>query len=204
MTRPRPWYAVPLTLLVIGTALAGVAFWRILNRPSAPLANVGNTNERIVSPDSRCGDGICQDVACLSTNCPFPETSTNCPADCRSDAVDGTGSGGVNENANANQNTNATGEALDFALEEQTLDQKRTCPLEDSNLTPADAVGIAQATGLTQGIRSVRVSLYAYPKPLEQCVWYVENYLTRSSGRQIVIIDATQEIYLNTDWQDGP
>ncbi len=30
-----------------------------------------------------CGDGICQDVACLSLDCPKPETIENCPQDCK-------------------------------------------------------------------------------------------------------------------------
>lgn len=29
-----------------------------------------------------CGDGICQDVACLGLDCPAPETPKNCPQDC--------------------------------------------------------------------------------------------------------------------------
>ena len=29
-----------------------------------------------------CGDGICQKVVCLSTNCPCAETPENCPQDC--------------------------------------------------------------------------------------------------------------------------
>ncbi|MBI4426656.1 MAG: hypothetical protein HY567_03695 [Candidatus Kerfeldbacteria bacterium] len=202
MATRRPWYAVPLTLLVIGTALAGLAFWRILNRPSSPSTNL-NANQRVVAPDSQCGDGICQDVACLSTGCPVPETPATCPADCASDVVESTGSGGANENAQVNQNINAAGGALDFALEEQTLEQKRTCPLEDANLTPAEAVALAQRAGLMQGTGDVNVRLTIYPPPLEQCVWYVKNYLTASSGRQVVIIDATQEIYLNADWKDG-
>ncbi|HCP08304.1 MAG TPA: hypothetical protein DIT25_00685 [Candidatus Moranbacteria bacterium] len=33
--------------------------------------------------DSSCGDGICQDMACLAIGCPEPETAENCPQDCK-------------------------------------------------------------------------------------------------------------------------
>ena len=29
-----------------------------------------------------CGDGICQEITCLSTNCQCPETPISCPKDC--------------------------------------------------------------------------------------------------------------------------
>ena len=30
-----------------------------------------------------CGDGICQEIVCLATGCPCPETPHNCPQDCK-------------------------------------------------------------------------------------------------------------------------
>ncbi len=30
-----------------------------------------------------CGDGICQQVACLAIGCPKPETKESCPKDCK-------------------------------------------------------------------------------------------------------------------------
>lgn len=29
-----------------------------------------------------CGDGVCQEIVCLGTNCPCAETGESCPADC--------------------------------------------------------------------------------------------------------------------------
>lgn len=33
-------------------------------------------------PINTCGNGICEDVACLGIDCPEPETPKNCPQDC--------------------------------------------------------------------------------------------------------------------------
>lgn len=30
----------------------------------------------------QCGDGVCNEIVCLGTNCPCAETPTSCPADC--------------------------------------------------------------------------------------------------------------------------
>lgn len=30
----------------------------------------------------QCGDGVCNEIVCLGTNCPCAETSTSCPSDC--------------------------------------------------------------------------------------------------------------------------
>lgn len=32
---------------------------------------------------NQCGDGVCQEVACLAIGCPAPETPQNCPQDCK-------------------------------------------------------------------------------------------------------------------------
>lgn len=32
--------------------------------------------------ENLCGDGICQEVVCLGSGCPCPETPENCPIDC--------------------------------------------------------------------------------------------------------------------------
>ncbi len=29
-----------------------------------------------------CGDGVCQEIVCLGTGCPCPETPESCPEDC--------------------------------------------------------------------------------------------------------------------------
>ena len=29
-----------------------------------------------------CGDGVCQQMVCLGSTCPCPETPQNCPGDC--------------------------------------------------------------------------------------------------------------------------
>lgn len=35
------------------------------------------------SSKNQCGDGVCQEVACLAIGCPEPETAQSCPADCK-------------------------------------------------------------------------------------------------------------------------
>lgn len=203
--RPRAWFAVPLTVLLIGTGLAGVALWRIVNRPAAPAADL---NQAAGQPDDSllesCGDGICQDVACLSTNCPPPETADSCPADCAEDEAGESGSDSLDGLSNTNQPAEDDGgAALDFSLVDQMLEHKRTCPLEDANLTPSDAVAVAQSAGLAQGTDVVTVSLYPFGPPLEQCVWNVKNTLTSTGGRSVIVIDATQEVYQQTTWGPG-
>lgn len=201
--RPPAWYVVPLTVLVIGTALAGIAFWRIINRSSPSTDSTETVNQPADALTDSCGDGICQNAACLSTNCPPPETPDSCPDDCAVDEVGQAGADSADQPvANTNQPAD-TGPALDFKLDEQSLEHKRTCPLEDSNLTPADAVAVAQAAGLAQGTGAVTVSLYQFGPPLEQCVWNVKNFTTTAGGRSVVIIDATQEVYQQSTWGSG-
>jgi hypothetical protein len=204
MTRLRAWYAVPLAVLIVGIGLAGTALWRIINRPAAPAVNSTQaTNQSDDSLLDSCGDGICQNAACLSTNCPPPETPDSCPDDC---TVDEAGQAGTDSADQPVANTNEPADtvtALDFKLDEQSLEHKRTCPLEDSNLTPADAVAVAQEAGLEQGTGAVTVSLYQFGPPLEQCVWNVKNFTTTAGGRSVVIIDATQEVYQQSAWGSG-
>jgi len=38
---------------------------------------------RIEGCKSLCGDGICQEIVCMAIGCPCPETSQNCPQDCK-------------------------------------------------------------------------------------------------------------------------
>lgn len=86
----------------------------------------------------------------------------------------------------------------------QTLDQKKLCPIEDANLTPDDAVAIARRNGLAQGIQNVAVALYQFRAPLEQCIWEVKNYEKAGSGVSVIIIDATQEVFQKSAWQNTP
>lgn len=43
--------------------------------------------QQIQSKDT-CGNGTCENVACMAIGCPQPETSENCPADCQAAPVD--------------------------------------------------------------------------------------------------------------------
>jgi len=43
----------------------------------------GLTPSSTPSSADTCGDGICQDSVCMGDNCPTPESSQNCPADCQ-------------------------------------------------------------------------------------------------------------------------
>lgn len=38
-----------------------------------------------------CGDGICQEVVCMGSGCPCPETPESCPEDCAVEENGGTG-----------------------------------------------------------------------------------------------------------------
>ncbi|MBI5404753.1 MAG: hypothetical protein HY976_00850 [Candidatus Kerfeldbacteria bacterium] len=196
----RSWMTFSVGLLVIGILLAGYVVYRILTRPSS--TDQGNTNlentNGIVAPT--CGNGRCENVACLATNCPEPETATSCPEDC-SDLPDDTA-----ENANAtpgNANTNAgSAGVLNFSAAPQSLADKNSCPVEEANMTPSDAVGIAAAAGLAQGQRAVEVKLLLADPPLEQCVWSIKNYLADDSGRMMLVVDATQDVYRTTSWKE--
>lgn len=196
----RSWMSFSIVVLAIGVALAGYVVFRILTRPS--LVNQSNTNQGNVNASAgpTCGNGRCENVACLSTDCPDPETATSCPEDCADQPDDG------NQNTNSvtdNQNTNATQPgALNFSSIPQTLAEKNACPLEEANLSPSDAVGIAASAGLAQGTKAVSVSLVLADPPLEQCVWAVKNYLTATGGRVMLIVDATQDVYRTSGWSE--
>ena len=41
-------------------------------------------NEEGAICNNQCGDGTCQEVVCLATNCPCAESKNNCPNDCGS------------------------------------------------------------------------------------------------------------------------
>ncbi len=202
MTRlpPRQWYWKPIGLLVVGIAVAGFAFWRMIILPvESPSTNPGRGNITVEQPS--CGNGVCEDVACLATNCPLPESVENCPQDCGLDDV-GAGNN-INELANDNLNTappSAT-DALDFDMAAQTLEEKNVCPVEEANLTPTEAANLARSAGLGQGIAAVEIRLQKEEPPLEQCVWTVKNYETRDSGNEYLIIDSTQEVWRKNAWK---
>jgi hypothetical protein len=54
-----------------------VAGWK--NYIGEDLGNIGICVKGAVNS---CGNGICEEITCLSDNCPFPENSLNCPQDC--------------------------------------------------------------------------------------------------------------------------
>lgn len=195
MKRNAPWYVGPYALLIICIVCVGFFAWRIITREQTTTAT--NTNTQLAS----CGNGVCENVACLSTNCPKPETAENCAQDCTtSDA--GTGStdlAPVNSTA-SNVNAPADAAAVRYTVDTQTAEQAELCPKEDMNLSVAEALVVAQRAGLAQGIKDVTASLYHYGTPLNQCVWGFRNFLTATSGANIVVIDSTQEVYERTTW----
>lgn len=197
----RSRFTVPLVLLSFGVLLSGYVFWRIVNRSgTGQEAKDGGkkTSEEVVALDS-CGDGVCQNTACLSTNCPKPETTENCPEDCAEESAAGNDLVTEENAGNVNQETDAT--ALDFTFTEQSLAEKQVCPIEESNLTPSDAVAIAQDAGLAQGTENLEVRLYKYAPPLDECVWSVKNFETKSNGKDFLIIDSSQEVFQKNSWK---
>jgi len=195
MKKKTPWYIAPYALLTIGIILAGYVAWRIITREHT--ASNLNANTTLAS----CGNGICENVACLSTNCPKPESEENCPQDCT--GVDGatgsTDSGLVNVNE-PNVNASADGAALRYVEAAQTAEQSTLCPKADMNLTVTEALALATKAGLTQGIKDIAASLYHYGSPLDQCVWEFKNYLSASRGANVIVIDSTQEIFERSSW----
>lgn len=201
MVTLRSRFTVPLVLLSLGVLLSGYVFWRMVNRSGTERDSPDSgqkASEEVVAPDS-CGDGICQNIACLSTNCPKPETIENCPEDCAEESAAGNDPGAEEDASNVNSEAAAT--ALNFSLQEQTLDEKQACPIEESNLTPSDAVAIAQDAGLAQGTENLTVRLYKYALPLDECVWSVKNFATKDSGKDFLIIDLSQEVFQNNSWK---
>lgn len=197
MKRTAPWYVGPYALLIICIMCVGFLAWRIITRDHPTTATNTDT-----TPAS-CGNGVCDNVACLSTNCPKPETADNCPQDCAaSDA--GTGStdlAPVNSNA-PDVATPADVAAVRYTVGTQTAEQAELCPKADMNLSVAEALAVAQRAGLTQGISDVTALLYHYGTPLNQCVWGFRNFLTATDGMNIVVIDSTQEVFERTTWTE--
>ncbi len=189
---------MPVAALVLGIVLVGAVFLRNLNRPAQTTAGQNAENANVAA---RCGDGICQSVACLSTNCPPPENETNCPQDCTVEPEP------TATNSSLNGNTNATtSSALNYSVAAQSLAEQNDCPLQESNLSPSDAVSIAARTGLGQGAGTVAVRLYRYDEKPEECVWSIRNEESDHGGREVIIIDATQEVLRNSTWKSevGP
>ncbi|MBI4092455.1 MAG: hypothetical protein HY420_00865 [Candidatus Kerfeldbacteria bacterium] len=203
--RTRSWFATPIALLVVGVVLAGSALWRIVNRFPGPSGRQNsNTASRNAWPDSlsQCGDGVCQNVVCLSTNCPSPETPANCPADCPNESTAQNEAGESSQN-----NTNvSSGESagLNFSISPQTPQQEKDCGIGEANMTPADAVAAAAAAGLRQGTGDVAVKLIKYTPPLDRCVWAVTGFEASDRGLTYLIIDATQEVWQKLSWTKQP
>lgn len=199
MRQKRQWYVVPMAVLAIAVVAAGFILWRIVTKGSDGTAvNSATNTERSETPAS-CGNGTCENVACLSTNCPTPESEENCPEDCLPRMEDNASL--PNENSNVvNSNANRSN-GLSYGLSSQTDEQKAVCPVSDANLSPDRAVEIARTNGMTQGTRNLAVRFYPYGLPIDQCVWEVRSYLTASSGRVVVVIDSTQEVYDSYSWK---
>lgn len=200
--RTRPWYLVPIVILTIGIVCAAIVFIQYLGKNDTNSANTPTKVNKNAASGPSCGNGICEDVACLSTNCPQPESESSCPEDC-SVSSGGSDSGIVETNTNArstNENVNVSVDDA-YVLDGQSLDQKRLCPIEDANLNPEHAVAIALRSGLSRGTQPLSVSLYQYEKPLDQCVWSVKSYTTATSGTVYTIIDATQEVFDSHAWK---
>ncbi len=197
----RSRFTIPLVLLSLGVLLSAYVFWRIVNRPGTEPGSKDNgpaASEEVATPDS-CGDGVCQNIACLSTNCPLPETVENCPEDCVEESAAANDLGNDQSTDNVNQKTDAA--SLDFAFSDQSLDEKQACPVEESNLTPSDAVAIAQDAGLEQGTGKLEVRLYKYAPPLDECVWSVKNFAAKDNGKDFLIIDSSQEVFQQNSWK---
>lgn len=189
---------MPFTLLVIGVVLAALVLWSMLNRPSRAPTNITQTTNAVKT--SFCGDGICKNVACLSTNCPPAESSASCPQDCPPEPQN------VNAESSSDAaplNGNVNSGTPQYTIAGQTEEQSGVCPIDGANLRADDAVGIAKNSGLAQGIADLSVSYYHYSTPIDQCVWDVKNYLTRDSGKSVIIIDSTQEVFEKTSWRRG-
>lgn len=199
--RSRPWYAVPIIILTVGIVSAAIVLVQFLGRDDAAkktISNVNGTNRTSESPV--CGNGVCENVSCLSTNCPQAESETSCPEDCAVPAG-GTDSGIDQGNVNAPAvNVNSNIDAA-YTLETQSLDQKRLCPIEEANLAPDSAVAVALRAGLARGTQPLVVSLFQYQKPLDQCVWSVKSFTTATSGTVSTVIDATQEVFDTRAWK---
>lgn len=196
----RSWMTFSIVILIIGVLLAGYVVYRILTRPSSTEQSNSNSKNTNGVVAATCGNGRCENVACLATNCPEPETATSCPEDCSDQPDDAN----ANTNTGAgNENTNTTPAAgLNFSTAPQTLADKNACPVEEANMMPSDAVGIAATAGLAQGERAVEVKLLLADPPLEQCVWSIKNYLAADSGRIMLVVDATQDVYRTTSWKE--
>lgn len=195
MAKRLPWYLGPVSLLALGIVLAGWVLWANLRSSEKPTSN-GNAPVK-TAVTARCGDGVCQSVTCQSVGCPQPETPVSCPADCppASTAPDAGPS-----NANAPANVNAAG-ALNFSFATQSLAEAKVCPIEEANLTPAAAVELARTSGLTQGLRDVTVRLAFRTDKPDGCAWFIRNFETSQSGREAVVLDATQEVLAATPWR---
>lgn len=198
--RPRPFFVL---LIIGGFVLLAFVLWRVLTvgvGSNTSLTNVGNANGSRGGALASCGDGICQNVVCLSIGCPEAETEGNCPADCGAEseaANDGEASSTEGENVNGG----ATSGALNFSAVPQSLEEKAVCPVEESNLTPSDAVRVAKEAGLEPGVKPVDVRLAKSQEPLDECVWTVKNFLTADGGRIFRIVDSSQEVFEKTSWR---
>ncbi|MFH0828673.1 MAG: hypothetical protein V1907_00630 [Candidatus Kerfeldbacteria bacterium] len=198
MQKKRQWYVIPLVVLAVGVVIAGYVLWRMVTKePSTSLND--NRNSEATNLAS-CGNGVCENVACLSTNCPKPETPDNCPEDCLSRMNDNSSVPDVNSDQ---QNANSGNPAgLQYSLSAQTKEQKNVCPPSDANLSPERAVAIAGRNGVTQGTKDLSVSFYHYGLPIDQCVWEIKSFLTATSGKAVVVIDSTQEVYDSRSWKE--
>ncbi len=195
MRKTTPWYITPYVLLIVGIVLAGLVAWRIITRERAGIITETNV------PIPTCGNGVCENVACLSTDCPKPESAENCPQDCAvADGVTGSTDSGLSnvDGLNANASTDST--VLQYAEAQQTAEQSVLCPKAGANLAVTEALVVAKKAGLTQGVEDISASFYHYGSPLDLCVWEFKNHLSASDGVIVIVIDSTQEIFERTTW----
>jgi len=75
-----------VTIIVVALAIVGGAAWYVLSgkQQSTDQTKLPGSHAGCID---RCGDGTCQEVVCLATNCPCAETLNTCPRDCNKEHV---------------------------------------------------------------------------------------------------------------------
>ncbi|MCW1296396.1 MAG: PepSY domain-containing protein [Candidatus Parvarchaeota archaeon] len=80
---PTTSIAIPIEVIKTNVSEVNVS---ITVQPSIEI-EIRRAADIVVPPQGckdLCGDGICQEIVCMATNCPCPETKENCPKDCTS------------------------------------------------------------------------------------------------------------------------
>lgn len=71
MMRKNVFISIPIVILCVVLMIIGLILY-IPKNPKTPAR----------SCTDKCGDGICQEVVCLSVGCPCAETPASCSSDC--------------------------------------------------------------------------------------------------------------------------